>query len=213
MNTQLLIERLSTDVPPVSRHALAQRVGLGIVAGCVGTLVLVIAVLGIRPDLPVAIHGLSLWMKLGYSMALGVGAAYAVTRLARPTPGSLRSSWLLSVPVLTLTGFAGSELLRTPSDQWLTKWLGQSWIICPWLVLMLAAPLFVGLMWSFRKFAPTRLRAAGAAAGLTAGAWAAALYGLHCPDDAAIFVFTWYSLGMLLASGVGALLGPRMLRW
>jgi hypothetical protein len=92
-------------------------------------------------------------------------------------------------------------------------WLGHSWMVCPWIVLALALPIFAGLLWSFRRFAPTRLRAAGAAAGLTAGAWGAAIYCLHCPEVTAIFVLTWYSLGVLLAAGLGAVLGPRLLRW
>ena len=92
-------------------------------------------------------------------------------------------------------------------------WLGRSWTSCPWLVLMLSAPIFAGLLWSFRKLAPTRLHAAGAVAGLGAGAWAATIYCLHCPEVSAIFVLTWYSLGILLAAGIGALLGPRLLRW
>ena len=67
-------------------------------------------------------------------------------------------------------------------------------------------PIFAGLLWSFRRFAPTRLRAAGAAAGLAAGALAATLYCLHCPEVSAIFVLTWYSLGIGLATGASALL-------
>ena len=99
-----------------------------------------------------------------------------------------------------------------PGD-WLKMWLGRSWKLCPWLVLMLAGPIFIGLLWSFRKLAPTRLRAAGAAAGFAAGAWAATLYCLHCPEVSAIFVLTWYTLGIALATGAGALIGPRFLRW
>jgi hypothetical protein len=92
-------------------------------------------------------------------------------------------------------------------------WLGHSWGICPFIVLVLAVPIFAGLLWSFRRLAPTRLHAAGAAAGLAAGAWAATIYCLHCAEASAIFVLTWYSLGILLATGIGALLGPRVLRW
>jgi hypothetical protein len=57
------------------------------------------------------------------------------------------------------------------------------------------------------------LRAAGAVAGLAAGAFAATVYCLHCQEVSALFVLTWYSLGILLAASVGALLGPRLLRW
>ena len=213
MNTEQLIQSLSADVRPVPRRALGHRVGLGILGGAVVTFVLVVTVLGIRPDLHVAMHGFSFWMKWAYTGSLGIGAVYAVTRLARPTPTSLRSLWLLLVPVLLLAGIGIGELASTPSREWLAMWLGGSWKVCPWLVLTLAMPIFVGLLWSFRKLAPTRLRAAGAVAGLAAGAWAAMIYCVHCPEVSALFVLTWYSLGIVLAAGVGALVGPRLMRW
>jgi hypothetical protein len=213
MNTQQLIETLGEDVPRVAPHALAQRIGIGIAAGGCVTTVLVTAVLGARPDLPLAMHGFAFWMKWAYTISLGVAACYSVAQLARPTDGSLRGLWLLVMPVLILTGIGIGEFARTPPAKWLAMWLGRSWMICPWLVLTLAAPIFVGLLWSFRQFAPTRLRAAGASAGLAAGTWAATIYGLHCPEASAMFVLTWYSLGIVAAAGAGALLGPRLMRW
>lgn len=213
MNTQQLIDTLSKDVPHVSPHAFAQRIGMGIAAGGFVTTVLVAAVLGVRPDLRLAMHGFSFWMKWAYTISLGVGAGYGVAQLARPTAGSLRGLWVLVIPVLILMGIGIGEFARTPPANWLAMWLGRSWMICPWLVLTLAAPIFAGLLWSFRKFAPTRLRAAGASAGLAAGAWAAAIYCLHCPEASAMFVLTWYSLGIIAAAGAGALLGPRLMRW
>lgn len=213
MDTQQLIEILSKDVPRVRPNALARRIGFGIVGGGLVTTALVTAVLGVRPDLQVAMHGFSFWMKWTYTISLGVGTVYAVARLARPTPASLHRLWLMAIPVLLLAGIGIGELSRTPPAQWLTLWLGRSWMICPWLVLTLAVPIFVGLLWSFRELAPTRLRAAGAAAGLAAGAWAATIYCLHCPETSAIFVLTWYSLGIMFAAGTGAVLGPRLMRW
>jgi hypothetical protein len=152
-------------------------------------------------------------MKWVYSASLGIAAVAATAQLARPTGRSLRVLWALAVPVLLLLGIGISELARTPKQDWLAMWLGESWKVCPWLVLTLALPIFAGLLWSFRALAPTRLRAAGATAGLAAGAWAATIYCLHCPEVSAIFVLTWYSLGILLAAGLGAVLGPRLLRW
>jgi hypothetical protein len=213
MNTQQLIETLAKDVPRVAPHTLAMRIGIGIVAGGLVATVLVAAVLGVRPDLRLAMHGFPFWMKWAYTISLGVGAVYTVAQLARPTAGSLRRLWVLLIPVLILMGIGIGELARTPPAKWLTMWLGRSWMICPWLVLLLAAPIFVGLLWSFRKLAPTRLRAAGASAGLAAGAWAATIYCLHCPEASAMFVLTWYSLGIIFAAGTGALLGPRLMRW
>jgi len=91
--------------------------------------------------------------------------------------------------------------------------LGHSWSVCPWRVLALSGPIFLGLLWAFRAFAPTQLRLAGALAGVSAGALGAMVYGLHCPESSALFLLTWYSLGIGLAAAVGALLGPRLLRW
>ena len=47
----------------------------------------------------------------------------------------------------------------------------------------------------------------------SAGAWAATLYCLHCPESSAMFVLTWYSLGIAFTTLLGALVGPRILRW
>jgi hypothetical protein len=90
---------------------------------------------------------------------------------------------------------------------------GQSWRICTIKVATLSLPIFTGLLIAFRSFAPTRLRLTGAVAGLAAGAGAATLYGLHCPEVSALFILIWYSLGMLAATAIGALTGPKLLRW
>jgi hypothetical protein len=68
-------------------------------------------------------------------------------------------------------------------------------------------------MWAMRELAPTRLRLAGAGTGLLAGSLGALVYSLHCPESAAPFIAFWYLLGMLIPTALGALLGPRLLRW
>ena len=213
MNTDRLIEQLSQDVRPVRRHMVAWRIVIGVIGGALASAILVAATLGVRPDLAQAMQGGAFWLKWSYTFSLSLLAIGATIRLARPDVGSMRWLWLLAVPVLLLAGVGISEMLRTPQAMWLSMWLGHSWMVCPWLVLTLAAPIFIGLLWSFRRLAPTRLRAAGATAGLASGAFAAMVYCIHCPEVSAIFVLTWYSLGILLAACVGALVGPRLLRW
>jgi hypothetical protein len=78
---------------------------------------------------------------------------------------------------------------------------------------MLSAPVFAGVLWAMKGLAPTRLRLAGVAAGLLSGAVGALVYSLHCPELAAPFLGFWYLLGTLIPTAVGALLGPRLLRW
>jgi hypothetical protein len=213
MNTDDLILQLARDARPVRRGAMKLRIAIGMGLGAIVSAVLVILWMGLRPDLGTAMNGWSFWMKWGYTLSLSVAALAMTAQLARPDSGRVRGLWLTAVPVVLLACVGLLELARTPPAEWLAMWLGHSWQSCPWRVLSLAVPIFAGLLWSFRRLAPTRLRAAGAAAGLTAGAFAATIYCLHCPEVSAIFVLTWYSLGILLATLLGALLGPRLLRW
>ncbi|QDX26899.1 DUF1109 domain-containing protein [Sphingomonas suaedae] len=213
MNTDDLITQLARDTQPVRAGTVGRRIAIGLMLGALGSTLVLWSWLGPRPDLGSAMLGFSFWMKWGYTISLAIAALGVTAQLARPDSAHLRWLWLLAVPVALLTFIGLGELIRTPSGEWLAMWLGHSWRTCPWRVLALAGPIFVGLLWSFRQLAPTRLRAAGAAAGLTAGAFAATVYCLHCPEVSAIFVLTWYSLGILLATSVGALLGPRLLRW
>lgn len=213
MNTDMLIDQLATDVKPVPRHGVMRRIGIGVAAGAIVTMGLVGLWLGFRADLMQAMHGFHFWMKWSYTVSLFIGSLVATARLARPDAQPLRWLWLLAIPVLLLAAVTAIEMMHVPPADWLKMWLGHSWKRCPWIVLMLAAPIFIGLLWSFRRMAPTRLRAAGAAAGMAAGACAATLYCMHCAEVSALFVLTWYSLGILLAAGIGALIGPRFLRW
>ena len=213
MNTDQLIARLSSDVPAVRPGAVGRRLAIGVALGMIVSATALVLGLGIRPDIGIAMHGFAFWMKWGYTISLSVVAIAATATLARPEASGSRWLWLVAIPVLLLAAVGAAELIRTPQTEWLKMWLGASWMVCPWRVLALAAPIFAGLLWSFRRLAPTRLRAAGAVAGLAAGAFAATVYCLHCPEVSAIFVLTWYSLGILMATSIGALLGPRLMRW
>jgi hypothetical protein len=213
MKTEALIETLTQNVARVPRHAVVRRLLAGLALGGIVTLALVGGALGFRPDLAQAMRGTTFWMKWSYTGAVGIGALITVARLARPEPISLARFWPILVPFAALAALSITEMGRTAPSGWLGMWLGTTWTICPWLVALLAMPIFAGLLWSFRRLAPTRLCAAGAAAGLAAGGWAATLYCLHCPEVSPLFVLTWYTLGMLIAAAFGALIGPRLLRW
>jgi hypothetical protein len=204
MNTDDLIARLAQETRPVRRTAVGRRLAFGIALGAACSAVLLMAWLGPRDDLRVAVDQASYWMKWAYTLSLAAAAVALTWQLARPDTGPIRGAWLVALPVGLLAMVGLAELSRTPR---------AGWSACPILVLIFAMPIFAGLIWAFRRLAPTRLRAAGAAAGLTAGAVAASVYCLHCPEASALFVLTWYSLGILLATMLGWLFGPRLLRW
>jgi hypothetical protein len=105
------------------------------------------------------------------------------------------------------------SLLRLPADQRLEGLLGHSWLQCPVNVLLLSLPALAAALWAVRGLAPTRPRLTGLAAGLFAGAIGAVGYALACTELSMAFVSVWYSAGILLTGLLGAVLGPRVLRW
>jgi hypothetical protein len=211
--TDHLIESLAAELSPIRPHAVERRLIGALLFGMLVATAALAATLGIRPDLSLALRGSVFWMKSGYVGSLAVLAAAATIRLARPDTTTPRWLWLAAAPVLMVAALAVAELARTPPTARLDIWLGASWKICPFLVLGLSVPIFFALRKGLAKLAPTRLRAVGALAGITAGASAALVYCLHCPESTASFVITWYSGGIALAGLIGAMLGPRLFRW
>ncbi len=198
---------------PVPRHAVSRRLSVALGIGAIGTLIMILGRLGLRADLGSAMLGFPFWMKWGYTIALATVAIIATARLARPEVRLPRMLWLLAIPVAMLAMLTLAELVRTPAGDWSVLWMGQSWRVCTLRVVTLSIPLFAALIVAFRRFAPTRLRLTGTVAGLAAGAFGATLYGLHCPEASALFILTWYSLGIAVAAAVGALTGPKLLCW
>ena len=213
MNTDQLVITLGSSVTLVRRGLIPRRIMWGVTAGGAVTLAMVVLQLGFRPDLVIAMHSFAFWMKWTYTLSLAVIAILATAHLARPEAQRPRWLWLLAVPIVALAAVAAGELIRTPTSGWAELWMGLSWRICSTRVATLSLPIFAGLVVAFRRLAPTRLRLTGAVVGLAAGAFGATLYCLHCPEVSAVFVLTWYTLGIAVAAAIGALLGPKLLRW
>ena len=179
-----------------------------------GVLLAVLAMLLLlkpRPDLALAITGGPFWMKFFYSAALAALGLVILQRQARAGADSRSPIFALAAPVVALTVLAAVQLSAPQADS-AALLMGQTWMICPWAILALALPVYAGLLLALRQLAPTRLSLAGAAAGLVAGASAATVYGFHCPEVAAPFILVWYTLGIALTAGLGALAGPWTLR-
>jgi len=208
-----LIERLSLDLQPTPRHAVARRLCRAVAVASVASLALVVLGLGLRPDMPGALGTPMFWVKLGYAGALALAGGAVTARLARPLGAVAgRAAWGI-VPLLAILLLAAWQMAAAAHAAQRGLVMGESARSCPLLILAVAAPVFAALVWELRGLAPTRLGLAGLSAGLTAGAAGAALYALHCPETGAPFVALWYTLGITLSGAFGWLTGPKLLRW
>jgi hypothetical protein len=90
---------------------------------------------------------------------------------------------------------------------------GMNWMTCLLCIPLFAVLPFIALVWFLRNGAPTNLRLTGAITGLLAGALGATAYAFHCPDDSVPFIAFWYASMVGFCSLIGALLGPKLLRW
>jgi hypothetical protein len=185
---------------------------LGLVAGAVISALLTLMVLKPRADLHDAMQQSAFWMKFTYTLALALLGLVILNRQARAGADSRTPIMALAAPVVVMVVLA-SIALSAPQADTAEMVMGVSWMVCPWLILALSLPIFIGLFWALRRLAPTRLTLAGASAGLVAGASAATIYGFHCIEMAAPFILIWYTLGIAVAAGFGALFGRWMLRW
>ncbi len=213
MKTDELITLLAHDTTPVKRGMLPMRLVLVALLGAVAAFAILVPWLDIRPDLAEAVGGMTFWMKAIYTFGLGLAGFALVERLSRPGAKGLMGWILVGVFAIVIVGIAISQLMSTTPDQMRAAFMGSSWDKCPWRILVLSIPGLAVILWTMRRFAPTRLALAGAAAGLFAGGIAATVYGLHCQEIAAPFVALWYSFGVILSAIAGAIVGPRVLRW
>ena len=212
MKTDELIDMLAGDAAAVAPRVWRRRYLLALAAGLAGATLLMLPLLGIRPDIAAAVRLPMFWVKLAFPAALAAGALLAALRLSRPGVAVGRVGAVLVAPVLAIWVLAALALMDTPEDVAMLVW-GETWAACLANIPLLSAPAFVAVLWVMKTLAPVRPAAAGAAAGLLAGALGAVVYALHCPELAAPFIGLWYLLGMLIPAAAGAVIGPRLLRW
>jgi len=211
VKTDTLIEMLARQAGPapdfpVGRH-LAAAASLGLLASSV----LALALIG---PLPAAVfYTAAPWIKLVYAVLLLVGTSALAARLSRPVSSTVMARAAVTSVFLLMLLAGAVTLITTPEGGRWSALLGQTWWICPWMLMMLSLPALTAILWAMRSLAPTRLKQAGFAAGLVAGVLGAMGYSLACPETSVAFVAIWYSMGIALTGWVGQWIGPKVLRW
>lgn len=213
MRTETLIAILATKLEPVDSKRTTRRYLLGILIGALAACMLTVELLHLNPGLPHDVSKPAFWVREFYCASLGALATLATARLARPGArlGPLPVSIIAVVLIMWI--LAGAVLASVGSQDRVHLLLGATFAVCPILIALVSAPLVLSFLWILKDLAPTRLRWCGASAGFAAGSIGALVYTQHCPELAAPFIAVWYLLGMLIPTSIGALVGPRLLRW
>lgn len=211
MKTDDLIRALAAD-DAVERHAVGRALVVALPLGLVAAAGF-LGLEGVRAGLASPETLAIVLRKLAVTGSLAVVAGFFALRAARPQGVGRRAYALLALPLAVLAVLAGGEIARLGLVDWRARMMGEFSWICTLAIVVMAAPLLAAFLWALSRGAAERPAVAGALAGLAATGIAASVYALHCTDDSALFVLTWYGLAAALAAGAGALAGARALAW
>jgi hypothetical protein len=213
MKTRDLVARLASNVSPVERKVVPRLLNRALLHGFAGSTALLVALYGVRSDMPDLILTTMFWVRLAFPLAIIAAAMKLAERLGRPG-ARLRLAWFaVALPIVTMLLAAGSILLATPPGYRLELMLGTTWRTTTASVVLLSLPSLAAMLCAMRRLAPTRLALAGAGAGLLAGAQGLLVYSLYCSEMAAPFWGVWYVLAIVTMAAVGAAIAPHCLRW
>lgn len=213
MKTDELISLLAKDAGPVAPGATAKRFTKAMSSSVLFTLFAMILMFGVRPDIGAAIALPIFWVKLVFPALVAVVMLYATIHLARPGMKLVHAPGMLAILFAAIWISAGIVLAAAAPAERAELIFGDTWLYCVVIVPLLSIPSFAAAIWALKGLAPTRLRLAGAVAGLLAGSVSAAAYALHCPELSLPFLAIWYVIGMLIPAIAGAFFGPRLLHW
>ena len=214
MNTGDLIDSLGRHpprrrVPPSSVIVVAAAL-----LSLALALMLSISWLKPRSDLavPLLVDNHIFLLKLVFTVSVVAAALPVVRDLSVPGRRIGRGSILMAIPFAVIMALA----LRERSAHQVAEWpphADHAVLECLWQIPVLATPALIILVFAIRRLAPTNLAGAGAYIGLLAGGIGAVGYALHCHHDSVAFVGITYTLAILETALLGALVGPRILRW
>lgn len=213
MKTERLIDMLSTNLEPANTRAVRSALVWAVAAGAVAAFCVMFGTVSLRTDLTDRDSLGFFVVKVMFALALTAAGLAVLDRAVRPGADATRRLQLVALPFFLISVAALAEWALGIATEPHRMTAGTHWLLCLYCIPLFAIVPFVLLVWALRRGAPTHLARTGAMAGLVAGAVGAAAYAFHCPDDSLPFIAVWYGLSIAFCAGVGALLGPRILRW
>jgi hypothetical protein len=213
MKTDELINMLASNLEPVKGEELRNTLTIVLGVGAVAAFCLMLAILG----WPSAAFGgeYSGLKAIALAFALGVAFAGASFLIRSARPGEPGRKPLIAMGLLFIAVLAAglvTLILARPAG-WRGIVFGPQWAACLICIPLFAIAPFASLVWALRRGAPTNLMRTGAIAGLVAGALGATVFALHHVSGSIAFIAIWYGGPILVCAVLGAILGPRLLRW
>ena len=213
METDQLIRTLAADNAHRARP-VGSVLALSLLLAAPVSIAIFLIELGVRPDVMTAMRNPFFDLKFAVTLALAISAIAISLHLSRPEASLRGWAWLLLIPIgLLVAGMVGEMMMMPQRPPMMMRLMGRNAWNCLTSIPLMALPLLAAALLGLRHGAPTRPAVAGALAGLLSAGLAATLYASHCTDDSPMFVATWYTIAAVLVAAVGALAGPRVLRF
>ncbi len=212
MDTEQLIRTLAADNSHRARP-VSYVLMLALLAAAPVSLLIFFAELGVRPDIMTAMRNPFFDLKFAVTLALAISAIAVALHLSRPEASLRGFGWYLLIPAGLLVAGISGEMMMPQRAPMMTRIIGNNSKYCTVAITALSVPLLIAALVGLRHGAPARPAISGAIAGLLSAGLAATLYASHCTDDSPLFVAMWYTLAAALVAALGALMGPRVLKY
>lgn len=211
-NTETLIEALAQDLAPV-RPLRRWRGMTGALLGLLAGVLLLLALVGVRPDLLAARPDPIGVVSAGVFLVLTLASAWAAIDSARPAVGARRDGWAWGLLAAAVLPVAALFLIATSLLHGDSSPLQDNGRDC--ITFALFAGLFTAAVLTawLRRGAPVRLGQAGLLTGLAAGSAGVFAVSLYCPHTNMVHIGIWHGLAVAIAALLGRLIVPPLLRW
>ncbi|MGI2032871.1 NrsF family protein [Rhizobium panacihumi] len=193
---------------PIGGFRFSLAMPVAVVLAIMAALVVVITVIGPRPDLD---SNFFTWM-FQFKLALTLLAAFGTGLLARNA--AIAGARITIIPMLLPA--AALMLAGILFDSSGFPLLGIHTLSAPRClvsIVIASLPALGLILAAMRRGIPTRPAFAGGLAGALAGSLGAMAYAIACVNDGTSFVAVWYTSAIAIVALIGAAIGARALAW